>query len=105
MLAATPATTRNGVTNWITATPMLPPAAFSPRAAPFSFSGKKKEMLLMEEAKLPPPRPAVPAMRTIAQNGVEGVLATWTRPAQGTISSSAEMIVQLRPPNLATAKE
>ena len=38
--------------------PRLPPAALSPSALPFSASGKKKEMFVIDEAKLPPPRPA-----------------------------------------------
>ena len=40
------------------AVPMLPPAALSPAPCPSPRSGKKNEMLAIEEAKLPPPTPA-----------------------------------------------
>src|SRR4051794_41815018 len=61
-----------GVRSCTLETPILPPAAFSPSAHPFIRSGKKKEMLVMLEAKLPPPRPAVEAISSISQNGVSG---------------------------------
>jgi hypothetical protein len=41
----------------MTLTPRLPRPALIASALPFSFFGKKNEMLAMEEAKLPPPRP------------------------------------------------
>ncbi len=44
-----------------TLTPIFPPAAFKASAAPFMRWGKKKDMLAMLEAKLPPPSPAVAA--------------------------------------------
>ena len=47
-----------GTTSCTRPVPRLPPAALSPRALPFSASGKKKEMFVIEEAKLPPPKPA-----------------------------------------------
>src|SRR3712207_5060799 len=61
-------------------------------------------MFAMLLAKFPPPTPAVAATRTMTQNGVCGFCTTTASPAQGTISSSAETIVQFRPPNLGTAK-
>ncbi|MGY4471486.1 hypothetical protein ACVWWK_007195 [Bradyrhizobium sp. LB9.1b] len=65
---------RIGVNSCTLETPILPPAAFRPSAHPFIRSGKKKEMLVMLDAKLPPPRPAVEAISSISQNGVSGWL-------------------------------
>ena len=65
---------RIGVRSCTLETPILPPAAFKPSAHPFIRSGKKKEMLVMLDAKLPPPRPAVEAISSISQNGVSGWL-------------------------------
>jgi hypothetical protein len=60
-------------------------------------------MLVIEEAKLPPPRPAVAATRTKNQYGVPGSLtANASRPV-GTTSNRALATVQFRPPNLGTA--
>ncbi len=53
----TPAVMTSGTTNCTTLTPRLPSPALSASALPFSFLGKKNEMLAIEEAKLPPPKP------------------------------------------------
>ena len=53
----TPAVMTSGTRNCITETPRLPSPAFSASALPFSAFGKKKAMLAIDEAKLPPPRP------------------------------------------------
>ena len=53
----TPAVMASGTANWTTLTPRLPRPALRARALPFSALGKKNEMLAMEEAKLPPPKP------------------------------------------------
>ena len=53
----TPAVMTSGTTNCTTLTPRLPSPALSASALPFSALGKKKEMLDIEEAKLPPPKP------------------------------------------------
>ena len=84
-------------------TPMLPPAAFKPRAKPFSRSGKKKEMLAMLDAKFPPPSPAVAAAVAISQYGVSGRFTRNARSVMGMKRSTALTIVQFRPPNLGTA--
>ena len=47
-----------GTTNCTTLTPRLPRPALSASALPFSARGKKKEMLAIDEAKLPPPKSA-----------------------------------------------
>ena len=60
----TPTVMTSGTTNCTTETPRLPRPAFSARALPFSAFGKKKEMLAMEEAKLPPPKPHSSASST-----------------------------------------
>src|SRR4051794_41927189 len=67
-----PSVINSGVSSCTLETPMLPPAALRPSAHPFIRSGKKNEMLVMLEAKLPPPRPAVEAISSISQNGVSG---------------------------------
>ena len=61
-------------------------------------------MLAIEEAKLPPPRPAVAAMRQKAQYGVVGFCTAQANDSVGTSSIAALIIVQLRPPNFGTAK-
>src|SRR4051795_13025312 len=99
-----PATITIGTKSWTTATPRLPPAAFSPRANPLSRSGKKKEMFVMLLAKLPPPAPAVAATRAIVQNGVSGRLTKYASPREGMSNNNADTMVQLRPPNFGTAK-
>ncbi len=57
MAPNTPAVMTSGMTNWPTLTPRLPRPAFMASAWPFSARGKKKLMLAIDEAKLPPPRP------------------------------------------------
>src|SRR3954452_12123524 len=93
-----------GRKNWITATPALPPAAFRPSAVPFLLVGKKKLMLAIEEAKLPPPKPAVAAIATNTQNGVSGRCTKYANNSVGMTSSPALTTVQLRPPTFGTAK-
>src|SRR5882724_4769845 len=94
----------SGMRSCTVLTPMLPLAALSPRAKPFSRSGKKNEMLAMLEAKLPPPRPAVAAAAAMSQNGVSGRVTKNAREDVGTKSNNALTIVQLRPPKRGTAK-
>src|SRR5689334_22823636 len=68
----TPAVIANGTTNCTTLTPRLPRPALSASALPFSARGKKKEMLAMEEAKLPPPKPQSSASPRKTGYGVDG---------------------------------
>lgn len=82
---------------------MLPPPALRPSAQPFFRSGKKALMLVMLEAKLPPPTPASrPTTRNVS-NEVPGSITT-NAATVGTSSSVADTIVQFRPPKSATAK-
>ncbi len=60
-------------------------------------------MLAIDEAKLPPPKPAVAAIRQNTQYGVSGFCTAHANSSVGTSSSAALTIVQLRPPNLGTA--
>jgi hypothetical protein len=53
----TPAVMTSGTTNCMVETPRFPSPALSPSAVPFWSLGKKKLMLAMLEAKLPPPKP------------------------------------------------
>ena len=53
----TPAVIASGTTNCTTLTPRLPSPALRASALPFSAFGKKNEMLAIDEAKLPPPKP------------------------------------------------
>ena len=59
-------------------------------------------MLAIELAKLPPPKPERPATRSMTQNGVDGFATHAARPSVGMSSSSAETMVQLRPPKRET---
>ena len=60
-------------------------------------------MLVIEEAKLPPPTPANMATISSVLNETPGSRKIAIR-VVGMSSSSALITVQLRPPNLATAK-
>ncbi len=82
---------------------MLPPPALSPSAHPFFRSGKKELMLVMEEAKLPPPTPASMAHTRKVPKDVPGSI-TMNAAIVGTSSMLAETMVQFRPPKRATAK-
>ncbi len=61
-------------------------------------------MLAIDEAKLPPPKPAVAATASSTANGMSGWPTTQASNRQGISKSAAEMVVQLRPPNTGTAK-
>ena len=93
-----------GMTSWTTPVPRLPPAALIPKAFPFSASGKKKEMFVIDDAKFPPPKPARAATSSRIPKGVSGRPTTHARPRAGRSKSSAESTVQLRPPKSGTAK-
>ena len=93
-----------GMTSWTTPVPRLPPAALSPNAFPFSASGKKKEMFVIDEAKFPPPKPASAATSSRTPKGVSGRPTTHASPNAGRSRRSAEITVQLRPPKTGTAK-
>ncbi len=60
-------------------------------------------MFVMEEAKLPPPMPVSSATARNVPYEVPGSITAKAR-QDGTSSMAALTIVQLRPPNLATAK-
>ena len=61
-------------------------------------------MFVIDDAKLPPPNPASAATNSITPNEVPGLLTAQASAAHGITSRSAETTVQLRPPNLGTAK-
>ena len=92
----------SSATSWITGTPMLPPPAFNPSAQPLYRSGKKALMLVIDDAKLPPPSPAKHATTMKVVYDVPGCMTIAAR-IVGMSSSAALTIVQLRPPNFATA--
>lgn len=87
---------------WMTATPRLPPPALIPSAAPFFRSGKKALILVIDEAKLPPPTPATAATIMNVVYDVPGSTTTAAR-IVGISSRPAAMIDQFRPPKTATA--
>src|SRR5574343_1094071 len=68
----------NGTKICMVVTPKLPNPALRPSAKPCCFLGKKKLMLDMEAAKLPPPIPDNRAINWNTQNGV--VLSCNARP-------------------------
>ena len=53
---------------------------------------------------LPPPRPAAAATNSISQKGVSGFVTKYESASTGMNSTDALKIVQLRPPNVTTAK-
>ena len=89
--------------SWTTGTPRFPPPALTPRAQPFSRAGKNALILVIDEAKLPPPTPANSEMTSRVSNSTPGLSTTAIR-IEGSNSSRAEAMVQLRPPNKPTAK-
>ena len=96
--------TTSGTTNCIRLTPRFPRPAFSASALPFSRLGKKKPMLDMDDAKLPPPKPHSKARPSMIQYGVCG---SWTAnpiPRAGIIRVQVVSVVQSRPPNTGTMK-
>ena len=60
-------------------------------------------MLVIDDAKLPPPNPANAATTMNVVYDVSGRFITYSVSTVGISSSSALTIVQLRPPNLAGA--
>src|SRR5438067_13782923 len=60
-------------------------------------------MFAIEDAKLPPPSPAVAAASRNAQYGVPVWVRHHTMEPSGTSSSAADAVVQFLPPNRATA--
>ena len=68
-------------------------------------AGKKKLILAIEEVELLPPTPAVAAISKKIQYGVSaGRCTKIAKRVVGKSSNSALATVQLRPPNLGTAK-
>ena len=61
-------------------------------------------MFDIDEAKLPPPKPASAAMKSMTPNGVSGLPTAMPSAVAGISRSAAEIIVQLRPPNFGTRK-
>ena len=59
-------------------------------------------MFAIELAKLPPPTPAVAATTSSIQNGASGFCTTMPSSIAGMSSRPAEIIVQFRPPTMAT---
>lgn len=94
----------NSPINWITGTPMLPPPALSPSAQPLRRCGKNALMLVIDDAKLPPPRPVSAAAKRNQPNpNLPGFSISINTRVVGISRTTAEKIAQLRPPNLAVA--
>ena len=60
-------------------------------------------MLVIDEAKLPPPNPASAAHTRYGHSGRPGIGQQHMVPTVGISSTNAENTVQLRPPNVAVA--
>ncbi len=60
-------------------------------------------MLVMEEAKLAPPRPASAPTTRYSHSGWPGLAMIHSIAPAGMSRTNAENIVQLRPPNVAVA--
>src|SRR5262245_15885322 len=95
----------SGTRNCTTLTPRLPSPALRARALPFSDLGKKNEMLAMDEAKLPPPKPHKSASTRNSQYGVAGFCTAMPMPSAGMIRDQVVSVVHNRPPKIGTMKE
>src|ERR1700712_1144195 len=84
------------------ATPRFPPPALRPSAQPLRRSGKKALMLVIDDAKLPPPTPAMHATMSSVLYETPG-FRTIAAVTVGTSSNDALTTVQFRPPKVATA--
>ena len=78
--------------------------ALMPRARPCLRFGKKNEMLLMEEAKAPPPIPLAPASTTKELKAQFGFESTRPIPIIGIIASAEFIVLCIRVPQIATRK-
>jgi hypothetical protein len=61
-------------------------------------------MLVIDDAKLPPPKPANAAHTRYGHNGRPGCASNHMVPTVGINNTNAENTVQLRPPNVAVAR-
>src|SRR5262245_10751602 len=68
----TPTVMMIGTTSCTTLTPKFPSPALSASALPFSERGKKNEMLAIDDAKFPPPKPQSKASPRKMKYGVFG---------------------------------
>src|SRR5262245_42361705 len=101
----TPAVIASGITNCTTLTPRLPSPALSASALPFCALGKKKLILAIEEAKLPPPKPHSRANARKMKYGVSGFCTASPIPKAGRISDQVVSVVHNRPPKIGTMNE
>ena len=101
----TPTVITSGATNCTTLTPRLPRPALSASALPFSAFGKKNEMLAIEEAKLPPPKPHSNARIKSTMYGVFGFCTATPMPMAGISRDQVVSVVHSRPPKIGTMKE
>ncbi|MEW8547887.1 MAG: hypothetical protein AB2693_30645 [Candidatus Thiodiazotropha sp.] len=85
-------------------TPAFPRPAFKPSARPCIRFGKKKLMLDMEEAKLPPPKPDRNASTWNTHSGVFGSCSANPVPAAGSINSAVVKKMVFRPPAIRIKK-
>ena len=79
-------------------TPKLPSPAFKPNANPCCFLGKKKLILDMDEAKLPPPKPDNSASTWNFHSGVFISCKAMPAPTAGNINNAVVKKMVLRPP-------
>ena len=93
-----------GITICMVVTPALPRPALSPNAKPCIFLGKKKLMLDIEEAKLPPPKPDKKAKSWNTHNGVFLSCSAKPAPMAGIINSAVVKNMVLRPPAIRIKK-
>ncbi len=93
-----PAVITSGMTICMVVTPKLPSPAFKPSASPCWLLGKNPLILLMEQAKLPPPIPESNASNWKTQSGVRVSCRAMPAPTAGTISNAVVRTMVLRPP-------
>lgn len=93
-----------GTSNWLSDTPRFPSPPLRPSARPFCRAGKKKEMLLTDDAKAPPPTPLPPASSTRLVKLQSLSESTMKVPNIGNIAIIEFMVLCIRVPQIATMK-
>ena len=100
----TPKVMTSGTSTCMVVTPAFPSPAFKPSARPCMRLGKKKLMLDMDEAKLPPPKPDKSASNWKVQSGVFLSCRAKPAPTAGIIKSAVVKNMVFRPPAIRMKK-
>src|SRR6218665_2358775 len=99
-----PTVITSGITICMVVTPKLPSQAFSPNAVPCRRLGKNVEILDIDEAKFPPPRPDHKAISWNTHKGHSGCCSATPVPMAGASSMAVVRKMVLRPPAMRIRK-